>query len=352
MALLSFQAGVNVILSSKPLTALLGFALFVIIIIPLLKLFEKLLLILVKHTETTADDELADRLNPTAIWFVSFWALRYAYRYSGVIQSFSTKIMAVLDTALIVIIFYGVYVFLDVVIDHAGKRIASKTKSTADDNLVSLAQKSVKFLIIVFALLAIFSSWGFNITSVLAGMGIAGLALGLALQATLSNVFGGISLIMDHTYRVGDKIKIDTGEVGVVKDIGLRSTKIRDYDNKEIVIPNGVMANAKIINYVKPTKKIKLKVKFGVAYGSNIAQVKKVVLKTLKGMKQIREDPAPSVIFNEMADSSLNFTAMAWIDDYKDEFLSTEEATCKIYDALNNSKIEIPFPQMDVHVKK
>ena len=349
---LSFQEAIDVILMNKMLSASLGFMLYMIIIIPLLRLIENILLVLVKHTETTADDELADRLNPTAIWFFGLWGLKYAYNYSNILIGAGDKIVAVISSALLFVIYYSVFIVLDVLIDHGGQRIAKKTKSTADDNLVPLARKTTKFLVIIFAFLAILSKWGVDITSVLAGLGIFAMAIGFAVKDSLANIFGGISIILDHTFRVGDKIKIDSGEVGVIEDIGVRSTKIRDYDNRQIIIPNGVMANAKIINYVKPNKKVKFTVEFGVAYGSNISSVKKVVLATLKKIKNVMDDPAPSIIFKAMGDSSLNFKAMAWVANYNDAFLTKEEATCNIYDALNKAKIEIPFPQMDVHVKK
>ena len=352
MTILSFQQGVDVILTSRLLTAIIGFALYVIIIIPLLKLIEKILMVLVKHTETTADDELADRLNPTAIWFFAFVGLKYAYIHSGVLVGVGDKISLIISSVLIFIVFYGLFVFLDIFIEHGGKRIAKRTKSTIDDSLIPLAQKFTKLIIMIFALLAILSKWGVNVTSVLAGLGIFAMAIGFAVKDSLANIFGGISIILDRTFKVGDKIKIDSGEVGIIVDIGVRSTKIRDFDNKQIIIPNGVMANAKIINYVKPNKKIKVTVEFGVAYGTDVDKVKKVVMGVIKKMKILIDNPAPLIVFKKMGDSSLDFKAMAWVADYNDAFLTKEKLTCKIYSALNKSKIEIPFPQMDVHVKK
>lgn len=349
---LSLKEGLGVILNSQILTALISFALYILILIPLLKILQKIVLSFVKHTETTADDELVSRLNPLLFYFFGLIGFKHAYNYSGFWTGASDRLELVINSMLVFIVLYAVYVFFDVIIEHAGKRIAKRTKSTADDHIIELGQKTLKIACIVISILIVLSMWGVNLTSVLAGLGIAGIAVGLALQPTLSNIFGGISLILDHVYRVGDKIKLESGEVGIIEEIGLRSTKIRDFDNKEIIIPNGVMANAKITNYVKPTKKIKFTVNFGVAYGTDPDKVKKVVLATLKKIDKVIDDPAPSVVFTQMADSSLNFKAMAWVDDYNDEFAAQEEANCKIYDALNKAKIEIPFPQSVVHLKK
>ena len=179
-----------------------------------------------------------------------------------------------------------------------------------------------------------------------------GIAISFAVKDSLSNIFGGISIILDQSFRVGDKIKIDSGEVGVVEDIGLRSTKIKNYDNQIIILPNGYMANAKVINYAQPNNLVKFRVNFGVDYGSNPEKVKKVIIETLIKIKNVLKDPAPGVVFKEMGDSALIFQAMAWVDDYNDAFMTKEESTNKIYLALNKAKIGIPFPQMDVHLKK
>ncbi|MFC1754543.1 mechanosensitive ion channel family protein, partial [Thermoproteota archaeon] len=135
-------------------------------------------------------------------------------------------------------------------------------------------------------------------------------------------------------------------------DVGIRSTKIRTWDNEIIVIPNGEMANSQIKNYQLPNKKQRVIVEFGVEYGAKHDKVRKIVMGTLKNVEHVLEDPEPFCRFSEMGDSALNFKFFFWVDDIANKFTTKETITGNIYDALNKAKIGIPFPQMDVHVKK
>jgi len=194
--------------------------------------------------------------------------------------------------------------------------------------------------------------WGVDIGPFLAGLGIAGLAISFALQESLGNIFGGISLIMDRVYKVGDRIQLDSGEVGTVVDVGLRSTRLRTFDNELIVIPNSKPANSKVKNYVQPDTSLRVVVNFGVEYGTKLEKVKKVLEPVLKKMKGISKSPAPVVEFIEMGDSSLNCIAKFWVPNYEHAYGKKLEATDLIYNELNKAKIGIPFPTTTVYVKK
>jgi small-conductance mechanosensitive channel len=172
------------------------------------------------------------------------------------------------------------------------------------------------------------------------------------LQDSLKNVFGGITLILDKTFRVGDKIKLESGEVGEIEDIGLRSTKLRTYDNELIYVPNGQLANARVQNYTRPTEMVRVSVVFGVEYGSDVKKVQKTVLGVIKKIKDILDKPEPTVQFLEMGDFSLNFAARFWVPRWDKSFGKKLEATEKIYDALNKAKIGIAFPTQTIYLKK
>ena len=342
----------EVILGQKSLTALVAFILYAIILGPLTKLIEIIILKLTHRTKTKLDDIIIKKLYKWVFYLLFLIGTKYAFIYSGVLLKYADKLILILDSLLILVLFYALYVFIDVFIAYGGKKFASKTKSTMDDSLIPLIEKFTKWFFIIIAFLIIFSKWGIDIGAVLAGLGIAGIAIGFAVKDSLANIFGGISLILDKNFKVGDKIKIDSGDVGVIEDIGLRSTKLKDYDNHLIIVPNGKLANSKIINYVKPDPKLKFKIDFAVEYGVDVDKVKKIILKVLEGISSVVDEPAPSVLFKEMGDSALIFSARAWVENYGDAFMTKEESTCEIYKALNKAKINIPYPQMDVHVKK
>ena len=240
---------------------------------------------------------------------------------------------------------------IDVVTEVWGLSLAKKTKTQLDEVLLPLFHKSFKVIFVVISFLWILKIWEIDITPYLAGVGISGLVLGMALQDSLKNVFGGITLIFDKNFNIGDPVRLESGQLGTIKEIGLRSTKMLTYDNEVIFIPNGQLANMIIHNYVKPNERVRKVVDFSVEYGSDITKVKKVVLETLKKMKDIYDDPYMDVIFIEMADSGLNFQARFWAD-WEHAYSKWLEATEEIYNALNKAKIGIPFPTRTVYLKK
>ena len=227
-----------------------------------------------------------------------------------------------------------------------------KTKTTADERLIPFLQKILKAVVIVLALIFAFNAWKINISPLLATAGIAGIAIGLAVKDSLSNILGGLQLVLDKTFKVGDKIQLESGELGVIMDVGLRSTKLRTYDNEVIYIPNGYLANTKIKNFTEPDLSIRASVSFGVEYGSDTKKVQKVVLEAIKKIENVLEQPEPVVLFLEMSDFSLDFVARAWVESYTDAYSTKLKMTDEIYNALNKANIGIPFPTRTVYTKK
>jgi len=194
--------------------------------------------------------------------------------------------------------------------------------------------------------------WDVQIGTLLASLGIVGIAVAFGLQNTLGNIFGGVSLLLDRSIKVGDIIKLDEETAGAVIDVGLRATKIRTWDNEVIIIPNGKLAGVNIKNYVLPNPVARIVIPFSVAYGSKVEKVKQIVMKEIKKLDNLDNSHDPMVMFLAMSNSSLDFKAFAWLKSYKDRFMTKERLNCMIYNALNKNKVTIPFPQMDVHLKK
>jgi small-conductance mechanosensitive channel len=134
--------------------------------------------------------------------------------------------------------------------------------------------------------------------------------------------------------------------------VGFRSTKIKTFDNELIIVPNNTLADSMIQNVALPDPKTRAKVSFSVAYGSDVDKVKKIVIKELKSISDLDKEEDVVVRFIEMADSSLNFKAYFYVDSFDNKWSAIDEANTKIYKALNKGGISIPFPQMDVHLKK
>ena len=314
-------------------------------------LLKHVVLALTHKTKTTIDDKLAEYTKTPLAWLLITIGARFAILPLELTGSWVAIISHLLNTASIILIAWIVIKVTDVLIDDLGGKWAKKSKSSLDDSLIPLFSKAANVMLMIVAVLFIFTEWSINITSVLAGLGIAGLALGFAVKDSLSNIFGGISILLDKALQVGDIIEVG-GTSGEVVDVGLRSTRIRTWDNELLIIPNGQLANSEFKNWKKPNLNARIVIDFGVEYGAKHEKVKKIVLDVIKKHKKILKEPSPLVRFKEMGDSALLFGAYFWVGDIADKWSTKEDLVCEIYDTLNKHKIGIPFPQMDVHVKK
>ncbi|MEK6968962.1 MAG: mechanosensitive ion channel domain-containing protein [Nanoarchaeota archaeon] len=327
-----------------------------ILILVLFIVLAKLLLFIIVHyfekftarTKTTLDDLIIERTKMPLFYSIVVYGFRLAI-LNLEINGTATKIVnSLMALVFILLIARGV----DIAIEIWGKAFAKKTKTNIDDAILPLFHKASKIIFLIIAFIWVLDIYEVNITPYLAGVGISGLVLGLALQDSLKNIFGGITLILDRTYRIGDKIKLESGEIGIIHDVGLRSTKLITYDNEIIYIPNGYLANSRVLNYTRPTPKARVSVNFGVEYGTEVERVKKVVLDATKTMGDILDDPAPIVQFQEMGDFALQFTLRFWVAKWDQANDKKVEATEKVYAALNKAKINIPFPTRTIYLKK
>jgi len=215
--------------------------------------------------------------------------------------------------------------------------------------LIQFVFKVVLFSVMSYMMMA---AWHIDLTSWLASAGVAGLALGFAAKDTLANFVAGVFILADAPYRVGEYIIIDGTTRGMVTEIGMRSTRLLTRDNVEVTVPNGVIGNAKIVNESSgPSPRMRVRVNVGVAYGSDIDQVRELLLECTKDLDLTTTAAAPAVRFTAMGESSLDFQVLVWLK--KPEFRGRviNELNTRIYKALNKAAIEIPFPQRDLHVK-
>ena len=230
--------------------------------------------------------------------------------------------------------------------------VSKRSNVLDDDAILPLFAKFVAAIIWTGAFVSILAVWGLAIGPLLAGLGLAGIAIGFAVKDSLANIFGGISLALDRAYKVGDKVRLEDGTVGVVHDISLRSTRVRTFDGDLVMVPNGKVSSDNIYTFTQPDIRSRISVDFSVAYGSKVERVREVVLKALSKIEGIEEEPAPACHFQEMGDSGLAMRANFWVPDYNQAIPKKREATTAIYNALNKAKIGIPFPTRTVYLKK
>jgi small-conductance mechanosensitive channel len=216
-----------------------------------------------------------------------------------------------------------------------------------------LFEIAVKILIVGSAAYSLLLSWDVDVTAWLASAGILGIAIGFAAKDTLSNFFAGIFIVADTPYKLGDFIILDSGERGRVTDIGIRSTRLLTRDDIEIIIPNSAMGNAKVINETGgPEEYERVRVRVGVAYGSDIDQVREILLDVAAQSQYVAEEPAPRVRFREFGDSALQFQLMGWIKEPVLRGRALDELNTAVYKRFGAEGIKIPFPQRTVHMQQ
>ena len=208
-------------------------------------------------------------------------------------------------------------------------------------------------LICGLSIYIVFSLWQIDMTAWLASAGIIGIAVGFAAKDTLANLFSGVLILADAPYKIGDYIVLDSGERGMVTHIGIRSTRMLTRDDVELTIPNSIMGSSKIINESGgPYKKFRIRVRTGVAYGSDIDQVKQILMDIAEAEEKVCSDPAPRVRFRNFGNSSLELDLLCWVEDPSLRGQVVDILLTTIYKAFNQNQIEIPFSKQDIYIKE
>ncbi len=214
--------------------------------------------------------------------------------------------------------------------------------------------KNVIFIVLVaFSVYVVFLIWNINITAWIASAGIIGLAVSFAAKDTLSNIFGGVTIFADKPFVVGDFINLESGERGMISHIGIRSTRILTRDDVEITVPNAILSTTIVVNESGgPSEKFRIRIKVGVAYGSDIDQVEEILSEIAKSHEEVCEVPEPRVRFRSFGDSSLDYELLAWVEKPVFRGKVSHELNRAVYQAFALENIEIPFPQQDIRIKQ
>ncbi len=253
---------------------------------------------------------------------------------------------------------YGIKVVAAIAIFIIGKWIARflvnllkkvMQRSNIEVTLIDFAGNLSYAALIVFVVLAALNQLGIQTTSFIAVIGAAGLAIGLAMQDSLSNFAAGVMMIIFRPFKVGDFIEA-AGTSGTATSINIFTTTLKTGDNRVIHIPNGNILSGNIINYsANDTRRIDMV--FGIGYEDNIKQAKSIIEEALKADERVLQDPAPTIGVGELADSSVNIVVRPWVktDDYWPTHFALHEDIKERFDSAN---ISIPYPQTDVHLHK
>ncbi len=306
---------------------------------------------LARKSSSDFDDRVLDLLLPAITRTIVLMGVNFATQDFIQDPKIDTLVASIATTLMILI--WGRFV------SASGTIIFQKLSQNADKYqwiqpqtlpLIQFIFKVVVFGLITYLLMA---AWHVNLTSWLASAGVLGIAVGFAAKDTLANFISGVFILVDAPYKVGQYIIIDGETRGVVTDIGIRSTRLLTRDNVEVTVPNAVIGNAKIVNESSgPSPKMRVRVNASVAYGSDVDRVKEVLLECSQGVPHSSEDQSPVVRFVAMGESSLDFQVMVWLKHPVFRGRVRDEINTRIYKALAEEGLEIPFPQRDLHIKE
>ena len=308
-----------------------------------------------KATVTEIDDKVLEIVKGPVFYMI----VLYGAVSSLEVLNFSWSIIHAIETiySLIVIVliaWMALKILKDVLLIW-GKSYSEKTDTTMDDIMLPLFEKIGMVFIFIIATIMILQLFGIDPTMLVAGMGVMGLVIAFAAQDTLGNFISGMFLLTDRPFKVGDLVLMENGDYCRVEQIGMRSTKLYNtFDHDMIILPNSKIANEKVINLTEPDNKMKIKVIMGVAYDTDLAKAKEIMLTTSQSHPDVMQEEghSPFVRVVEFGDSSINIRLYAWVHHLDDQWRVASELKENIFHTFNKVGIEIPFPQHVVHMEK
>jgi small-conductance mechanosensitive channel len=304
-----------------------------------------------ERTETKLDDHIVATLKVPSL----FWCLAISL-YAGIsVSTLSERYIHQLTNLI------NIIVVLSVTLAAANLAGRLLTYYVGRSNLpipsTGIANGILKVTIIVIGFLVIMSMLGISITPMLTALGVGGLAVALALQDSLANLFSGLHILMEKPIRIGDFIRLETGQEGYVEDITWRTTRVRMLPNNMVVIPNSKLSQSIITNYYLPERRMSLLLSIGVSYAEDPEKIEAILIEEAKRavghVEGLLGDPEPFVRFIPgFGQRSLHFTLICQVKEFTDQYLAQHELRKRIFKRFREEGIEIPFPQRTVYLRK
>ncbi|MFH1211153.1 MAG: mechanosensitive ion channel family protein [archaeon] len=301
---------------------------------------------LASKTKFTLDDRILEFLErPIWVLFILLGVFFAVYNISPGAIRFGLESRIIHSIIVVIAAYFTARTFAGI-LRWYGDEIARKTKSHLDDSLIPFMRRAIYLIVFAIAAIVILRLFNVKITAFLAGLGIASLAIGLALQDTLSNFFSGVWMAFDRPVKVGDFIEVDGGRAGYVEEISWRNTRVRTLTNNIIIMPNSKLSQNVVTNYEAPTSELFISVPVYVSYDSDLEKVEKVTLdvgkhiqKTVKGAVK---DYEPVVRFSEFREFGVGFSVSLKVASYADQFVIRHEFVKQLNKRFRQDKIEAP----------
>ncbi len=331
----------------------IGMTLVLVYLIAAFSLWHALLrfaLRLVARSATHWDDIIVDSLRAPVNLMILAFAGWIGVRYMRLPVKWNHFVDRAIEIALILAVIFFLDRLLREVVDLYRDQLAGMNLTRG------FARALVRVAVLILSALIILDSLQISITPLLASLGVGGLAVGLALQGTLSNLFAGVQIISTQPIRMGDFIRLQSGEEGYVTEIGWRATRIRMLPGNMVIIPNSRLAESIITNYYLPDKELAVIVQAGVSYASDLAHVERVTLEVARNIQQTVQgavpDFQPVVRFHTFDSSSLNFNIAMRAKEFADQHVMKHEFIKRLHARYNQEGIVIPWPIRTLDIPK
>ena len=313
-----------------------------------------ILLHITKHTKISLDEMLVRRSHRPILFFILLLSIYVATKDYHDYDVFGITFNSILAICFISVGTYWAVRMGNTAIDWYSAEIAPKTKTRFDDKFAPSIKKYLSFGLILIGALLILTFLGVEITPLIAGLGIGGLAVALALQDTLKNFFSGVHVVGDKILEPGDWVKIDNVE-GEVQEIGWRSTRIATLEGNLYVVPNSKITESVVLNYSKPAPESTITLEYQAVYGVDIKAVKELLLETSKKILEKDElyvKNTAKVRMAAMKDSGIEFKVFFKYRDITNRYDTVEKINIAVYEAFKKKKIEIPYPTHKVYIER
>lgn len=306
---------------------------------------------LVRRTQVSFDDQIIKIIRAPLFYSILVLGLSLAVALMPVGEGMQGVIYAVFKTVGIVV--WSVFLVQLARILLRALAYNNERVTFVHPQTLPLFENIVFMLALAISIYMLFEAWDIDMTAWMASAGVVGIAVGFAAKDTLSNLISGIFILADAPYKIGDYVVLDGGERGEITHIGIRSTRMLTRDDVELTVPNAIMGNTKIINESGgPHEKFRIRIPAGVAYGSDIDQVRALLMEVAINDEAVCDNPEPRVRLRRFGESSLDFELMCWVDQPALRGRVIDALLCEIYKKYNAAGIEIPYAKRDVYIRE
>ncbi len=303
-----------------------------------------------KKTETMLDDILIEALDKPLVFLVFIIGLYFGQHTLTLTEGVSQTFLNIIKILFIVDVAWFLFRFIDSFVEHYMIPLSKKTDNDLDDALVPMVRKLLKIIIIIITGIMIISRFGYDVTSLVAGLGIGGLAVALAAKDLLGNMFGGASIVSDKMFKLGDRIRFDKYD-GFVQEVGMRSSRITTLDGSEIIVPNANIVNG-ILENVSRERRRRIRYTLGVTYDTSSIKLQRAMNIVTKIIQEKKGTEECTVFFDSFGDFSLNILVNYYINDLKNILQIKSAINEEIKRQFDREGIEFAFPTRTLYMKK